>query len=779
MDTLIIGNNYSYFKTESGEINKILWESLRFRERGYYHTSLYKQKRWDGYRDFYSKKTGRFLTGLLPEVKLALSKLNVEYKINDKRDTFEFAKNEIDENLLNYGDNPVVLYDYQVDLINQALKYKRGLIQAPTGCHAKGQKILMYDGTVKNVEDVKINDELMGMDSTKRIVHSLYSGVGNMYKIKPIKGEAFIVNEDHVLTLVSTTSHKNRFPCDKGGEITDVRVADYLKWPNWKKHINKLFKVPVEFNHKNPLPIDPYILGAILGDGSFLHSSNVKNEDSNTIKEFSSYTKSLKMKSDNKFIPHVYKTSPKHSRLQILAGLLDACGSFSKNCYNFVSKSKTLSEDLAFISRSLGLRATLTKTKKTSQNDTPGLYWRVSISGNTDIIPFKVKYKKSQPRRQKKDVLRTDFSIEYIGKGDYYGFGVDKDNRYLLDDFTVTHNSGKTNVLVGILKCLPKNLPTLILSKAINLTEQNYDEISKWGLPVGRFYGAKKDPNYITCATVQSSNKLEPILPKIKCVIVDEVHEGMSSQFVSIYRKLKNASSKFGISATPFKFGGKDKVQMYKTKGWFGGVFKIESAPDKVLKTKYLQERKKLSPSICTFYPITKPDIPYDIYMDAVTRGIAESPYFDNIVLSLIEEIKGRTLLLVERVSHGEKLNELIDDSIWISGKDDMKIRKPVLDKLKSEKNNLIVIATRHILNTGINIMIHNLINCAGGKADHDIVQRIGRGLRNADDKEKLRYYDFFFKINPYLESHSKHRVKLFKQEGHEVIIKDKIDFKC
>jgi superfamily II DNA or RNA helicase len=53
----------------------------------------------------------------------------------------------------------------------------------------------------------------------------------------------------------------------------------------------------------------------------------------------------------------------------------------------------------------------------------------------------------------------------------------------------------------------------------------------------------------------------------------------------------------------------------------------------------------------------------------------------------------------------------------------------------------------------------------------------MGRGLRTADDKDMLKYYDFLFKINDYLEDHSKKRIKILKEQGHSVVVKESIDF--
>ena len=63
------------------------------------------------------------------------------------------------------------------------------------------------------------------------------------------------------------------------------------------------------------------------------------------------------------------------------------------------------------------------------------------------------------------------------------------------------------------------------------------------------------------------------------------------------------------------------------------------------------------------------------------------------------------------------------------------------------------------------------MIIAAGGQADHQIIQRMGRGLRVSSDKEDLKYFDFIFDINPYLLEHSKKRIKILKDQGH--IIKE------
>lgn len=78
------------------------------------------------------------------------------------------------------------------------------LILTGSGCHSIDSPIMMYDGTIKKVQDVQINDKLMGDDNSPRIVKELFRGRDQMVKIKPIKGDSFIVNINHILSLKFT-----------------------------------------------------------------------------------------------------------------------------------------------------------------------------------------------------------------------------------------------------------------------------------------------------------------------------------------------------------------------------------------------------------------------------------------------------------------------------------------------------------------------------------------------------------------------------------------------
>lgn len=348
--------------------------------------------------------------------------------------------------------------------------------------------------------------------------------------------------------------------------------------------------------------------------------------------------------------------------------------------------------------------------------------------------------------------------------------------------------AGKTFILISLLKCLPPGTPTLFLTKNASLVDQNYQDMKTWGVPnLGRFYGKYKEPNRTLCCTVGSLKNIKKLLPEFKACFVDEVHDCMSDIPIKAFKAMKKCTIRVGISATPFKFTKKrkdgtedckDKIHKYNTKGHFGSIFKINSTESGYLTTKDLQERSILSKSRCTFYYVDVPkNIQYEPYMDAVTLGISNNFEFLKIVKRLATSLRGRSLILVERIDQGEYLNQLIPGSLWLQGKDDLEKRAAAFKQLKYDGGNTVAIAMRHIVTAGINVFVHNLINASGGQAEHSIVQQMGRGLRVAGDKDVLDFYDFIFRTNEYLFKHSNNRLDVLAHEGHDIIVKEDYDF--
>jgi hypothetical protein len=151
---------------------------------------------------------------------------------------------------------------------------------------------------------------------------------------------------------------------------------------------------------------------------------------------------------NNKHVPYDYKCTNRENRLLILAGLIDTDRSYSNTdkCYEITQKSNVLADDILFLARSLGFAAYRKKSNKSwtykgvkNTNE----YNRILISGSgLEEIPVKLTRKMADTRCQIKDALITGISVEKATDcGDYYGFTLDGNCRYLLGDFTVTHNT--------------------------------------------------------------------------------------------------------------------------------------------------------------------------------------------------------------------------------------------------------------------------------------------------------------------------------------------------
>lgn len=371
---------------------------------------------------------------------------------------------------------------------------KNIVVEATAGCLGKDTPILMYDGSIKPVQDIRVGDKVMGVDSTPRNVLSVSTGIDKLYKIKPVKGDSWICNSQHLLTVYDQNIARNNKVKKEENQLNplvDYPISKILKRPVEKttgaKMKLQLQRTGVDFPEQE-LPLDPYFVGLWIAEGSKNKNdvSNFSINENDTVlinylenfkfegekvsvhkrKERGCYGINVKLRKGRinpirailkNFakekgrlnIPKEYFINSQENRLNLIAGILDGDGHLdNNNYYQLITKYKEISDLVVFLCRSLGLAAyCCKKIGRIKSLNFEGEYYSISISGNTNIIPVKVERKKAKERKQIKTVLRTRFWIEEIGVGKWYGFKVDKDERFLLGDFTITHNSGKTHTL--------------------------------------------------------------------------------------------------------------------------------------------------------------------------------------------------------------------------------------------------------------------------------------------------------------------------------------------
>lgn len=491
----------------------------------------------------------------------------------------------------------VQMRPYQRDTIDAILagwvEYKRQLAVLATGCHAAGTPIMLADGRTKLVEDIVVGDSLMGWDNTPRRVLSLARGRQEMARIVPVKGEPFVVNLDHILTLVRTQRSADLKYPSYGSATVDVSVREWLGWSKTGKHLHKLLRKGIDLPQSAPT-ISPYFMGVFLGDG---HCKQYKSSrwtttipvmvttgdqeiisacmaeaerwacgvrmapnSKNSVNVFIGASKPRGRDNKNplsqelvrlgvavdggvKFVPDEYRITDRETRLSVLAGLLDTDGHLSANgIFDYISQSKRLAEDVAWLARSLGLAAYSSPCKKRDQNGHGGTYYRVCISGAIDKIPTRIPRKQAKPRRQKKDVLRTGFAVELLPEDDFYGFSIEGDGRFLLGDFTVTHNCGKTMVFSELARIEATNGgKVLILAHTDELIEQAREKFTK----VSGMRAAKEKANAyagrwdkVVVGSVQTlcrDARLKSFNPRhFSLIVVDEAHHALATSYQKI-----------------------------------------------------------------------------------------------------------------------------------------------------------------------------------------------------------------------------------------------------
>ena len=175
-------------------------------------------------------------------------------------------------------------------------------------------------------------------------------------------------------------------------------------------------------------------MDSIKGDGKNSNGHNVVNLNPvvELFKKHNLY--------NNKHVPIEYVVNSEENRLKILAGMIDTDGCLKKqnDCYRYeiaqCEKRKHLLESFRLIAGSLGFRA---KILESANN-----MFTLHITGdNIHKIPVKLPRKQIPYQLRMKNYGTHKIEIKSIGRGAFCGWNIDKNERFLLGDFTITHNT--------------------------------------------------------------------------------------------------------------------------------------------------------------------------------------------------------------------------------------------------------------------------------------------------------------------------------------------------
>jgi len=233
--------------------------------------------------------------------------------------------------------------------------------------------------------------------------------------------------------------------------------------------------LPVEFEGKT-LPIDPYLLGLLLGDGSFTQSGSFCTTD-NEIADYVMLHGFREWKSDSrtvnhvvrnfgfpdnirqqlwalglrgklsheKYIPNIYLHASVQQRLALLQGLMDTDGTVDRcgGWVDFGSSSKELSRGVQELAWSLGGRASLKSSRTVVNGKTHKDCWRVYIQPGNKFPVFRLKRKLEKTKPYQWDTLwRRIVDVKELDKVETICIKVDNPSGLIVTrDYVVTHNT--------------------------------------------------------------------------------------------------------------------------------------------------------------------------------------------------------------------------------------------------------------------------------------------------------------------------------------------------
>jgi hypothetical protein len=329
------------------------------------------------------------------------------------------------------------------------------------------------------LEDLKVGDVVFTHKGTPTLIVDIpFDGEEDSYEVTFEDGTTVVASAGHKWLVGTSDWRKTATPYR---ELRTVEMLDFVSDRGRKKYFAPLTK-PVQFAHR-PIPLDPYFVGAMLGDGCLTRRCNMTLTGID--KEIVDYFKlpygysakpvkgSIQWKftlgqyggskdkssviwdsfvalglagtnSFTKFIPTEYLYNSVEVRIALLQGLMDTDGTVRNYEarrsaeLKYTTVSKTLKQDFVFLAKSLGFKVTVRK-EDIGQGS---IGYRVYLS-NSDICPFRLTRKVCRWKK-----FRVGHSRKYIdsiipvGKQGVRCITVaDEDHTFLVEGFTVTKNS--------------------------------------------------------------------------------------------------------------------------------------------------------------------------------------------------------------------------------------------------------------------------------------------------------------------------------------------------
>lgn len=172
-----------------------------------------------------------------------------------------------------------------------------------------------------------------------------------------------------------------------------------------------------------------------------------------------------------------------------------------------------------------------------------------------------------------------------------------------------------------------------------------------------------------------------------------------------------------------------------------------------------------------TTYNVANKDV-YDtsgrIIFTSLISDLANDSDRNKLILDLINKIKGYTIVISERTSQLEYLNQNIKNSIYINGKTPKKKREKTIEEFRDGKHK-VLFATYSLVAEGLDIpILENLIMASPVKDERLVVQAIGRCQRPSEGKKIANIYDLVDDVS-ILNKFTRKRKSVYKKEGWDI----------
>ena len=377
------------------------------------------------------------------------------------------------------------LFDWQARIVQWALRRGRAAIFAECGL-GKGLRpecpILTPNGFVA-LASLAVGDMVVGSNGCPTQVIGVYPrGTQKLYRVTFSDGVSIVCDSDH---LWNVKNPNDIFRCKPWRTMRTEDIArTQLKYGTHGQ--SRTWKIPLVEPVQHPsttLPLDPYLLGVLLGDGNFGATIRWTNNDVEIAKRIGLTLPegvSLSMhasdsrattwaittpkgyhnpvlttcrelgldgkKSWEKFVPGNYLTADVRSRVALLQGLMDTDG-YAGESPEFSSSSQSLAISAQQLVESLGGTASINvKESPTYQHagetKTGRSSYRVIITLPPGIEPFSLPRKAKNYRTASRGLGRWIDSIQPCGCGDTICIEVAaSDGLFVIDRYVVTHNT--------------------------------------------------------------------------------------------------------------------------------------------------------------------------------------------------------------------------------------------------------------------------------------------------------------------------------------------------